>query len=93
MLPSPKSSLSSFRDYYQHSSENTPLGNKFEDSIDIGFRNFQVSKLLEKLDLGMQRKLYWSVFYSFRKIHMRNTFGQRRMVAAQKLRVVLARQN
>lgn len=81
MFPSPRSSLSSFRDYYQHSSENSAWENKLEDSIDIGFRNFQVSKLLEKIDLRMHHKLYWNLFYSFKRIAIQNIHDERTMAA------------
>jgi hypothetical protein len=68
MLPSPASSLSSFRDYYRHTSEASDDGPSNEELILQGLANFTIVKVFTKLNRRLAQQNHWACFYAFRKM-------------------------
>ena len=68
MLPSPASSLSSFRDYYRHTSEGSDDVASSQELILQGLMNFKIVKVFAKLNLKISQEEYWNCFYAFEKI-------------------------
>lgn len=68
MLPSPASSLSSFRDYYRHTSEGSDDVPSNEELILQGLMNFKIVKVFAKLNWKISQETYWNRFYAFKKI-------------------------
>ncbi len=68
MQSSPNSSLSSFRDYYHHTSEYSEEGMTSEEFITKGIKNFKISKVFTRLNWKINQHLYWALFLAFKKI-------------------------
>lgn len=67
MLPSPASSLSSFRDYYRHTSEAEDELTQ-EELLRQGLANFKIVKVFTKLNWKISQEIHWTCFHAFRKI-------------------------
>lgn len=91
MLPSPSSSLSSFRDYYQHTSENSDYMASDEEYLSVGLRNFKLVKLFSKCEWKIKQRNYWLVFLAFKKITSRPRRTFRKKVAEEMLKSVLSK--
>ena len=86
MLPSPTSSLSSFRDYYRHTSEASEELLTSDQFIDQGIRNFKITKVFTKVNWRIEQERFWALFYCFKKMVGRT--GAKRNAMAALLKVL-----
>lgn len=79
MLPSPSSSLSSFRDYYHHTSEATEESQ--EQLIQQGLINFKIAKVFTRLSWKVRQEMYWACSLAFSAIKAQHSRKGRRVAA------------
>lgn len=85
MIPSPTSSLSSFRDYYRQSSEASEEMPTSDQFINQGIRNFKITKVFTKLNWKIEQERYWAMFFCFKKMSRKIAVKRNAMAALLKV--------
>lgn len=86
MLFSPQSDLSSFRDYYQNSTEREKLQLEKEESLALGIHNFKMSKAFHRLEWKIQRTQEYNLMFAFKKMAAKITLADLLVVRKIKFR-------
>ena len=90
MLRSERSSLSSFRDYYDHSSSRLDRSEE-EELIIVGLRHFLVRKVMRRIDRSLSSAQHWLKAYAFRLLHKKESRDEKRIRARSALQSVMAK--